>query len=163
MLNVAVDKSDLSMTAKTIGLLPSETLFLIFSYLDHDDLFSCTLVSRSWSILATDPSLWRHFHVVKKTVNLSLLEIRKWTSITRLSKLENLEVCGSLNHKEFANFAVYNQSYLSVSWPSYRSIVTIEDEHFKALSEASSLKNLSISFCEIDYSRKLPVFRLLLI
>ena len=140
------------MAVKTIGILPCETLFIIFSYLDHDDLFSCTLVSKSWSTMARDPSLWRNFHVVKKTINMSTLEIRKWTSIPRLSKVENLEVYGSLNHKEFANFAVYNDNYLSRSWPSYRNCVIIEDEHFQVLCQTSSIKNLSISFCEIDYS-----------
>lgn len=137
------------MATKTIGLLPSETLLIIFSYLDFDDLFSCTLVSKLWSALAKDPSLWRHFHIIKKNINMSLREIEKWTSIPRLSKVENLDIYGCFNHEEFANYAVYNHNYLSLNWPSYSAIIA--EEHFEVLSKASAIKHISISFCEIDY------------
>ncbi|GAA48551.1 hypothetical protein CLF_101742 [Clonorchis sinensis] len=39
--------------------LPSEVLFRIFQFLSCEDLRSCALVCRQWSILASDKLLWR--------------------------------------------------------------------------------------------------------
>ncbi|KAI0823519.1 WD40 repeat-like protein [Trametes gibbosa] len=43
-----------------VGLLPPELALHVFSYLPHQTLLTCTLVSRAWRTLADDQSLWRN-------------------------------------------------------------------------------------------------------
>lgn len=44
-----------------ISLLPPEISLKILSHLNIEDIFSCSLVSKSWYDVANSNSIWKHF------------------------------------------------------------------------------------------------------
>ena len=124
-----------AMSETIISFLPSEALLNIFSRVTHPDLMSCCLVCRHWSQLASHPSLWRHFPLVKKEYNIN--KIRKLTLIPRLSKTNSLELLGCF---DFYNFIISSETK--------RKSTKTKDSTFETLNSLS-LENVVFSNCNL--------------
>lgn len=100
---------------KVIGDIPYEVLFSIFSFLDLKSLFECSLVCKSFHLIASDPLLYTelnlkaHWHLV----NCSLL--KTLTPRCCLIKKLDMSSCGyfgSIKANDFIAFIRQSGKYL---------------------------------------------------
>jgi len=77
-----------------LSTLPEELLLRILKVLPHSDLSSLILVNKKFSSLASDPVLWRHYHVPAKDIaRFSGLDVlAKVLQLPRFSKLQVLDL-----------------------------------------------------------------------
>ena len=78
-------------SATHVHTLPDELILKIFSWLPVTDLCSVSLVSRSWQLLAEDPSLWRHFLL---QINYGTKQLSEVLRFRRFARLNNLLIRG---------------------------------------------------------------------
>ena len=123
------------MAETNISILPSEALLNIFSHVSYPDLMSCCLVCHHWSHLASHPSLWRLFPLIKKEYNIN--KIRKLVLIPRLSKANSLELLGCF---DFYNFIISSEAK--------RKCTKTKDSTFDTLNSLS-LENVVFSNCNL--------------
>jgi len=77
-----------------LSTLPEELLLRIFKLLPHSDLTSLLLVNKKFSNLASDPVLWRLYHIpAMEIAQLSGLDVlEKVLQLPRFSKLQVLDL-----------------------------------------------------------------------
>lgn len=98
----------------TIGSLPSELIFKIFTYLDHRSLINCEKVSRFWKEVAKDDRLYMRF---AKTFNFFSRGKEQFVGCTKIKFLdhfkwfeEGIEVINSILPDDTMFNPLYNNS-----------------------------------------------------
>ena len=77
-----------------LSTLPQEVLLRILKLLSHSDLSNLMLVNKKFNNLASDPALWRQYHIpVKEISELSGLDVLgRVLQLSRFSKLQYLDL-----------------------------------------------------------------------
>ena len=77
-----------------LSTLPEELLLRILKLLSHSDLSNLMLVNKKFNNLASDPALWRQYHIpVKEISELSGLDVLgRVLQLSRFSKLQYLDL-----------------------------------------------------------------------
>ena len=57
-----------------MNLVPDETLFKIFTFLNPKDLGRCAQVSRRWSLVSQDQKLWLKINLCMNSISTEFLE-----------------------------------------------------------------------------------------
>ena len=77
-----------------LSTLPQEVLLRILKFLSHSDLSNLMLVNKKFNNLASDPALWRQYHIpVKEISELPGLDVLgRVLQLSRFSKLQYLDL-----------------------------------------------------------------------